>query len=118
LTDAASVQRFHRGNMFRTCLFHDPDRTLNVTVREIGYQLAEMAVVASSVLILDYHFAQIGLGNEVDPEVAGAYFTLSIVETKPKDLVEFGDVSPEPRRKVSIFFPPYSLNWDRFDSSN
>ena len=78
--------------MLRPSLFHDPDRTLNITVGEVGYQLAEVAVVAPTVLVFDDDFAKIGLRNKVDAKVPGAYFTLSIGETESEDLVKFPDV--------------------------
>ena len=104
--------------MLRPCRFHDPDRSLDLSVREIRYELAQVAMVAGAVLVLDDDVAEVGFRHQVDAEGAGADLTLGIAQAKPEHLVEFADVLLEPRREVGILGRPDLADRHGLDESN
>ena len=118
LPHAALVQGLHSVDVLRPCRFYDPDRSLNLTVREIGYELAQVAMVARTELVLDDDVAEVGFRHQVDAEGAGADLTLGIAQAEPEHLVEFADVLLEPRREVGMLGRPDLADRHGLDESN
>ena len=63
-----------------------------MAVREIGQELAKVAVIAPAELVLDDDLAVVGLCYEVDTEVAGADLFLRVGQPES----ELGTLSSSP----------------------
>ena len=55
--------------MLRPCLFYEPDRSLDLSVRETGYELAQAAMVALAELVLDDDTAEVGCCDQAGTDL-------------------------------------------------
>ena len=100
------IQPRHRFNMLWARFGNDPDGRVRLDRRELGYELAEVVVVARFKLVLNNdRVARIVLRDEIDGEIASLPFPLRTDERQVEDLVQHVDVLLEPSREVQFVFP-------------
>lgn len=80
--------------MLRPAVFHNPDRALDISVGKIRHELAEVTVIALSILILDHNLAEVGFCHDVNAEIAGCDLAPGVGHTESKNLVQFLDIAP------------------------